>query len=175
MLRWLKRAAASDRMATTSHNLSDHDPTSVPSGAGLRFGLIISEWNREITDALRQGAIGTLVRYGVKQHDIVQVWVPGSFELPAGAQFLLEKQRLDGVICLGSIVRGETPHFEYVCQGTTQGIMDVGLKFSLPVIFGVLTDENMDQARARSGGEHGNKGIDCAVALLKMAAIRSDR
>ena len=162
-------------MATATHHLSEHDPTSVPSGAGLRFGVIISEWNREITDALRTGAVDTLVRYGVKPADIVQVWVPGSFELPAGAQFLLEQQELHGVICLGSIVRGETPHFEYVCQGTTQGIMDVGLKFSVPVIFGVLTDDTMEQARDRSGGRHGNKGIDCAVAALKMAAIKGLR
>ncbi len=162
-------------MATASHNLSEHDPASVPSGAGLRFGLVVSEWNREITDALRKGAIGTLIQYGVRPEDILEVWVPGSFELPLGAQFLLERQRLDGVICLGSIIRGETPHFEYVCQGTTKGIMDVSLKFSLPVIFGVLTDDNMEQAVARSGGKHGNKGIDCAIALLKMASIRSDR
>lgn len=159
-------------MATASHNLSNYDPTSVPSGAGLRFGVIVSEWNFAITDALRQGAIQTLLKHDVKAEDIVQVWVPGSFELPAGAQFLLEQQRLDGVICLGSIVRGETPHFDYVCQGTTQGIMDVGLKFSLPVIFGVLTDDTIEQARDRSGGRHGNKGIDCAVAVLKMAAIK---
>ncbi|MDQ3100543.1 MAG: 6,7-dimethyl-8-ribityllumazine synthase, partial [Bacteroidota bacterium] len=150
-------------MATASHHLSNYDPTSVPSGAGLRFGLIISEWNHEITNALRDGAFTTLVKHGVKEEDIIQVWVPGSFELPAGAQFLLEQQRLDGVICLGSIVRGETPHFEYVCQGTTHGIMDVGLKFSLPVIFGVLTDDTMEQANDRSGGRHGNKGVDCAV------------
>ena len=159
-------------MATASHNLSVYDPASVPNGAGLRFGLVVSEWNHEITDALRAGALSTLIKHGVKEQDIVQVWVPGSFELPLAAQILLEQQKLDGVICLGSIVRGETPHFEFVCQGTTQGIMEVGLKFSLPVIFGVLTDDNIDQARDRSGGRHGNKGVDCAVALLKMAAIK---
>jgi 6,7-dimethyl-8-ribityllumazine synthase len=160
-------------MATATHHLSHYDPASVPSGAGLRFGLVISEWNHEVTDALRLGAKDTLTRHGVREHDIIERWVPGSFELPAGAQFMLEQQRLDGVICLGSIIRGETPHFDYVCQGTTQGIMEVGLKFSLPVIFGVLTDDTMEQARDRSGGRHGNKGIDCAVAALKMAALKS--
>ena len=160
-------------MATAQHNLSIYDPTSVPSGAGLRFALVVSEWNHAITDALRQGARETLLRHGVNEADIVERWVPGSFELAAGAQFLLESGSLDGVICLGSVVRGETPHFDFVCQGTTQGIMAVGLKFSRPVIFGVLTDDTLQQAQDRSGGKHGNKGIDCAVAALKMAALRS--
>ena len=159
-------------MATATHNLSEHDPTSVPSGAGGRFALVVSEWNAEVTDALRKGAHETLLKYGVAEADIVERWVPGSFELAAGAQYLLERMELDGAICLGSIVRGETPHFDFVCQGTTQGIMTVGLTFSVPVIFGVLTDDTLQQAKDRSGGRHGNKGIDCAVAVLKMAALK---
>ncbi len=159
-------------MSTADHNLSHYDPSGVPSGAGRRFALVVSEWNHEITDALRRGAREILVKHGVAEVDIVECWVPGSFELAAGAQFLLERGGLHGVICLGSIVRGETPHFDYVCNGTTQGIMDVGLKFSVPVIFGVLTDDTMEQARDRSGGKHGNKGVDCAVAVLKMAAVK---
>ena len=172
-------------MSTADHNLSHYDPTGVPSGAGRRFALVVSEWNHEITDALRRGAHETLLKHGVAEVDIVERWVPGSFELAAGAQFMLERPytpayprvRRDGpfhaIICLGSIVRGETPHFDYVCQGTTQGIMDVGLKFSVPVIFGVLTDDSMEQARDRSGGKHGNKGVDCAVAALKMVALKA--
>lgn len=160
-------------MATAQHNLSEYDPTSVPSGAGRRFALVVSEWNREITDALRRGARETLIKHGVSEKDLLEAWVPGSFELAAGAQFVLEKGGLDGVICLGSIVRGETPHFDFVCQGATQGIMEVGLKFSLPVIFGVLTDNTIEQARERSGGKHGNKGVDCAIAVLKMAALKT--
>lgn len=159
-------------MATAEHHLSEYDPASVPSGAGRRFALVVSEWNREVTDALRLGARETLAKHGVADVDIVETWVPGSFELAAGAQYLLERGGLDGVICLGSVVRGETPHFDFVCQGTTQGIMEVGLKFSVPVIFGVLTDDTMQQARDRSGGRHGNKGVDCAVAVLKMAALK---
>lgn len=159
-------------MATAQHNLSHYDPTSVPSGAGRRFALVVSEWNVEITDALRKGATETLLKHGVSDGDIVEAWVPGSFELASGAQFLLEKGGLNGVICLGSVVRGETPHFDFVCQGATQGIMAVGLKFSVPVIFGLLTDDTIEQARDRSGGKHGNKGIDCAVAVLKMAALK---
>jgi len=159
-------------MATSEHNLSNYDPSGVPSGAGLKFALVVSEWNREVTDALRAGAKQTLLDHGVTGSDIVEAWVPGSFELAGGAQFLLEKGGLDGVICLGSVVRGETPHFDFVCQGATQGIMNVGLKFSLPVIFGLLTDDTLQQAKDRSGGKHGNKGVDCAVAVLKMAALK---
>ena len=113
------------------------------------------------------------VSSGEAEADIIERWVPGSFELAAGAQFILERGGFHGVLCLGSIVRGETPHFDYVCHGTTQGIMEVGLKFSVPVIFGVLTDDTMEQARDRSGGKHGNKGVDCAVAVLKMAALKA--
>lgn len=161
-------------MSTADKHLSQYDPAGVPSGAGRRFALVVSEWNLRITDALRQGARNTLLRHGVAEADIVERWVPGSFELAAGAQFLLERGGLHGVICLGSVVRGETPHFDYVCQGTTQGIMAVGLKFSVPVIFGVLTDDTLQQALDRSGGKHGNKGVDCAVAALKMAALYAE-
>lgn len=160
-------------MSTADKHLSTYDPATVPSGEGRRFALVVSEWNHEITDALRQGARETLLRHGVAEADLMEVWVPGSFELAAGAQFLLERGGLHGVVCLGSVVRGETPHFDFVCQGTTQGIMAVGLKFSVPVIFGVLTDDTMQQARDRSGGRHGNKGVDCAVAVLKMAALKA--
>lgn len=160
-------------MATALHNLSEYDPTSVPSGAGRRFALVVSEWNMQITDALRSGARETLLKHGVAPSDIKEVWVPGSFELAAGAQFLLERGGLHGVICLGSVVRGETPHFDFVCNGTTHGIMEVGLKFSVPVIFGVLTDDTMQQSIDRSGGKHGNKGVECAVAALKMAALKA--
>lgn len=161
-------------MSTAGKHLSHYDPSGVPSGAGRRFALVVSEWNAEVTDALRRGARETLLKHGVAESDIVERRVPGSFELAGGAQFLLERGGLHGVICLGSIVRGETPHFDYVCQGTTQGIMDVGLRFSVPVIFGVLTDDNQQQALDRSGGKHGNKGVDCAVAVLKMAELKAE-
>lgn len=160
-------------MSTAGHHLSSYDAAAVPSGSGRRFALVTAEWNLPITDALRSGARETLLKHGVLEADLIEAWVPGSFELPAGAQFLLEQGGLDGVICIGSVVRGETPHFDYVCQGTTQGVMEVGLKFSVPVIFCVLTDDTMEQAQARSGGVHGNKGIDCAVALLKMAELKA--
>lgn len=163
---------AQDIMSTADKHLSHYDPATVPSGAGHRFAIVVSEWNLEITDALRRGARETLLKHGVAEADLVEAWVPGSFELAMGAQVLIERGGFTAVICLGSIVRGETPHFDYVCQGTTQGIMAVGIKYNMPVIFGVLTDDNLEQARARSGGRHGNKGVDCAVAALKMAALK---
>ncbi len=161
-------------MATEQQRASVADASArVPPGTGLRFALVVSRWNQEITDALRQGARDTLLKHGVSGADIVEEWVPGSFELPAGAQFLLERGGLHGVICIGSVVRGETPHFDFVCQGVTQGVMTVGLKFSVPVIFCVLTDDTMAQARDRSGGRLGNKGVDCAEAVLHMAALKA--
>ncbi|MBS1569692.1 MAG: 6,7-dimethyl-8-ribityllumazine synthase [Bacteroidetes bacterium] len=157
-------------MATT--DLSKYDAAGVPKGTGLRLGLVVSEWNAEITGALRDGAVETLLKHGVSLKDITEEHVPGSFELALGAQLLLSHRTLDGVICIGSIVRGETPHFDFVSRATAQGIMDLGLKMNIPVIFCVLTDDNMEQARARSGGKHGNKGVEAAVALLKMAGLR---
>ncbi|MBL7962522.1 MAG: 6,7-dimethyl-8-ribityllumazine synthase [Flavobacteriales bacterium] len=160
-------------MATAAHHLSTYDPAGVPDGSPYRVALVVSEWNREITDSLRRAAQHTLLHHGVLKENLIEAWVPGSYELAAGAQFLLERGGLDGVICLGSVVRGETPHFDFVCQGATQGIMAVGLKFSVPVIFGVLTDDTLQQARDRSGGRHGNKGVDCAIACLKMMALKA--
>ena len=156
-------------MSTT--DLSKYNAAGVPKGTGLRLGLVVSEWNPEITGAMRDGAVETLLKHGVTLNNIREAAVPGSFELALGAQLLLEHHGLDGVICIGSVVRGETPHFDFVCQATAQGIMDVGLKTGKPAIFCVLTDDNMEQARARSGGKHGNKGVEAAVALLKMAAL----
>ena len=158
-------------MATAVRHLSSYDPQGVPSGKGRRIALVVSQWNERITHALQKGARETLLKHGVKASDIVEHPVPGSFELPGGAQFALRDKRIDAVICIGSVVRGETPHFDYVCQATAQGIMDVGLKHGRPVIFCVLTDDTMEQALERSGGRHGNKGVDCAVACLKMMAL----
>ncbi len=159
-------------MATATRHLSYYDPKGVPNGKGMRIALVISEWNREITDALREGARSTLLAHGVAAKNIVEAWVPGSFELAGGAQSLMRDRRIDGAICIGSIVKGETPHFDYVSQATAQGIMTVGLAHAKPVIFCVLTDNTLQQARDRSGGKHGNKGVDCAVACLKMVALR---
>lgn len=159
-------------MATVNQNLSDYDPDQVPSAAPFRFGIVVSEWNREITDALCEGAYSILTKHGATPENILVHRVPGSFELPLGAQFLLSSSGVDAVICLGSVVRGETAHFDYVCQAVSQGTKDVSLKFNKPVIFGVLTDDHIDQSRARSGGVHGNKGNEAAVAAIKMVALK---
>lgn len=159
-------------MATAGKDLSAYDAAGVPSGAGLRLGVVVSQWNTEITDALRDGAVETLLKHGVALRAIEEAQVPGSFELPLGAQLLLDARDLDGVICIGSVVRGETPHFDFVCNAVSQGIMELNLKTGKPVIFCVLTDNTIEQARDRSGGRHGNKGIECAVALLRMCALR---
>ena len=145
-------------------------------GARYKVGIVVSEWNREFTEAMMEGAKEVLLAAGVPEESIAVKWVPGSYELPLGAQMMLEsgKLNLDGVIAIGSIIKGETAHFDYVCSATSSGIMDVGLKTGKPVSFCVLTDDNEDQTRARSGGEHGNKGTEAAVVVLKMIALRSE-
>lgn len=158
-------------MATAGRDLSTYDATGVPSGAGLRLGLVVSQWNHEITGALRDGAMETLLKHGVSLRSIQEAHVPGSFELPLAAQWLIEQNALDGVMCIGSVIRGETPHFDFVCQAVSHGIMDLNLKTGKPVIFCVLTDNTIEQARDRSGGRHGNKGVECAIALLQMCDL----
>ena len=159
-------------MATVNNNLSEYDINSIPDASAMTFGIVVSEWNYKITSGLLQGALGALVKHGAKEENIHVHWVPGSFELPLAARSLYEITSVDGVICLGSVIRGETAHFDFVCQATSQGIMDVGLKSGKPTIFGVLTDDNIDQSIARSGGKHGNKGIEAAITAIKMLAFQ---
>ncbi|MCA0932086.1 6,7-dimethyl-8-ribityllumazine synthase [Lutimonas saemankumensis] len=158
-------------MATT--NLSLYDTDSIPDASGFRFGLVVSEWNPEITQKLYEGAVETLLRHGAKPGNIISVQVPGSFELIWGCKQLLEKNDLDAVIAIGNVIRGETEHFTFVCEGVTQGIKDLNIKYSAPTIFCVLTDNNKQQSVDRSGGKHGNKGVECAVAAIKMAELKS--
>jgi len=155
-------------MATEHHNLSEYKKEQVPNGADFKVGIVVSEWNQNITMNLLKGAKETLLENDVYEENIHVHFVPGTFELPLGSQLILENTYLDGLIAIGSVIQGETKHFDFVCHGTTQGIMDVGLKYNRPVIFCVLTDNNLQQALDRSGGKHGNKGIECAIALLKM-------
>ena len=156
-------------MATALSNLSEYDASKVPNCNGAKIGIVVSEWNEEITSNLAKGAIETLLKHGVDDEDIIVKHVPGTFELPLGAQLLLDNQEdLDAVICVGCVIQGQTKHFDFVCQGATQGIMDVGLNYAVPVGFCVLTDNTIEQSRARSGGEHGNKGVEAAVTVLKM-------
>lgn len=158
-------------MATEGTDLSRYKEQSVPDGSAWRIGIVVSAWNPEITTNLANGASQTLVKHGVKPENIQEFQVPGSFELPLGAQFLLEHGNVDAVIAVGSVVRGATAHFDFVCSSAAQGIKDVSLKFGKPVIFCVLTDDNIQQAQERSGGRLGNKGIESAVAALKMVGL----
>lgn len=136
------------------------------------IAIVQSKWNAEITDGLCSGALDILQKAGVQESNIKTLKVPGSYELPLGAQWAIEKHEVDAVICLGSVIRGETAHFDYVCQAVSQGVKDVSLEYNSPVIFGVLTDDNIEQSRARSGGEHGNKGTEAALTALEMLALR---
>jgi 6,7-dimethyl-8-ribityllumazine synthase len=158
-------------MATANKNLSEYNKDFVPNGADFKVGIVVSEWNEQITLNLLEGAKRALLDNGVKPNHIVVRFVPGAFELPLGAQFMLEQTDVDGIITIGSVIQGETKHFDFVCEGTTQGIMNVGLKYNKPVIFCVLTDNTLQQAIDRSGGKHGNKGIECAIACLKMIEL----
>tara|TARA_Y100000739_G_C20507255_1_gene417832 strand:+ start:173 stop:664 length:492 start_codon:yes stop_codon:yes gene_type:complete len=159
-------------MATKNKNLSSFDPKTIPSGRGKKIGLVISEWNTEITEGLKEGAVDVLEACGTSMTDILIEYVPGTFELPLGAQVLLESNKVDAVIAIGCVVRGETAHFDYVCQGVTQGIQEVSLRFSQPVMFCVLTDDTIQQSRDRSGGKYGNKGTEAAVGALKMLGLK---
>ncbi|WP_129716097.1 6,7-dimethyl-8-ribityllumazine synthase [Pedobacter sp. SYP-B3415] len=159
-------------MATQLKNLSDFSHTTVPSGADYRFGIVVAEWNAAITGSLYEGALKTLKAHGVSDDNITSVSVPGSFELTVGAELLLAKKpELDGVICLGCVIQGETRHFDFICDAVAQGLTNVGIKYSKPVIFGVLTTDNQEQAVDRSGGKHGNKGDEAAITALKMAEL----
>ncbi len=158
-------------MATASHNLSHFNAAEVPNAAALRIGLVVSEWNGEITENLYKGALDALVACGAKPQNLERWNVPGSFELPFGCKKMAETHDLDALIAIGAVIRGETKHFDYVCSATAQGIQSLNLQLPVPVIFCVLTDDTIDQSRARSGGKYGNKGTEAAVAAIKMALL----
>ncbi len=155
-------------MATGLKNLSDYNPESIPSGKDFHIGIVVSEWNDAITGSLLEGAIETLLLHQVDRNNISILTVPGSFELPSGAQTMFNKGIVDGVICLGCVIRGETSHFDFICDACANGVMRVALDNNKPCIFGVLTTENQQQALDRCGGKHGNKGIEAAITILKM-------
>lgn len=157
-------------MATALSNLSDFNPSEVPSGKGYKVAIVVAEWNQQITENLFLGAKEALVACGVEEEHILRSNVPGSFELVFGAKKALEQQ-VDAVIVIGSVIQGETKHFDFVCQGVTQGIVSLNLSSNRPIVFCVLTDNTLQQAIDRSGGQHGNKGVEAAVTALKMIAL----
>jgi len=156
-------------MATT--NLSYYDKTRIPNAKNLRFGILVSEWNKNITEGLFNGAKETLLENGVTDNNIIRWNVPGSFELIFGCKKMLQTQNIDAVIAIGTVIQGETKHFDFVCDAVSQGIKDLNIQFDIPTIFCVLTDDTMQQSIDRSGGKLGNKGVECAIAAIKMARL----
>lgn len=162
-------------MATEGKNLSAYDKNAMPNAEGFKIGLVVSEWNDDITENMYKGAVEVLIDNGVRTEDILRVNVPGSFELVYGAKRLQNPvHNLDAIIAIGSVIQGETKHFDFVCQGVSQGIKDLNVQGDVPVVFCVLTDDNKRQSLERSGGKHGNKGAEAGVVALKMAQLRKD-
>ncbi|WP_136467178.1 6,7-dimethyl-8-ribityllumazine synthase [Flagellimonas onchidii] len=158
-------------MATENKNLSAYDKTKIPNAKSLRFGIVVSEWNETVTEGLYKGALEALLDCGALLENIVRWNVPGSFELTFGCKKMISTQNVDVVIAIGSVIRGETSHFDFVCSAAAQGIKDLNVQYDVPVIFSVLTDDTMQQALDRSGGKHGNKGTEAAIAAIKMAML----
>jgi 6,7-dimethyl-8-ribityllumazine synthase len=155
-------------------DLSEYDFNSVPDAKDFKFGIVVSEWNWEVTGALARGTLDTLKKHGALGKNIVLKHVPGSFELTLGGQYFAEYTNVNAIILLGCVIQGETRHFDFICQSVTKGATDLNLKFGIPVIFGVLTTENQQQAIDRAGGKLGNKGDEAAITAIKMVALQRD-
>jgi 6,7-dimethyl-8-ribityllumazine synthase len=161
-------------VATSLKNLSAFDQDTIPNGAGFTIGIVVSEWNGHITSRLLEGAVETLMKADVKESALRIKHVPGAFELPLGAQWFAQDEQIDGIIVIGVVIQGETRHFDFVCSGTTQGIVDVTLKYNKPIGFCLLTDNTEQQSIDRAGGKHGNKGVEAAVTVLKMIGLKKN-
>jgi 6,7-dimethyl-8-ribityllumazine synthase len=159
-------------MATKHRNISREQR--LPSAEDMKFGIVVSEWNEQVTEALLSGCVRTLRESGCADHNIQIKYVPGSFELPLGAQFFAEYTDVDAVIVLGCVIQGETRHFDFVCQGVTEGITRLAIDWNMPVAFGVLTTNDMQQALDRAGGKYGNKGDEAAATAIKMVRIQME-
>jgi len=158
-------------MASNLKNLSDFSHIDVQNAQGLKIAIAVSQWNAEVTCSLLNGAVNGLVQNGASESDIKIIQVPGSYELISGADLLLRNKELDAVICLGCVIQGETRHFDFICDAVANGIAQVAIKYNKPVIFGVLTTDNLQQALDRAGGKHGNKGEEAAITAIQMAHI----
>ncbi len=159
-------------MATYLKNLSEYDFSTMPSAKGMRFGIVVAEWNSEITFAMCKGAKELLLKNGALESDIFIHTVPGSFELIAGSKWVAEQCNVDAVIAIGTIIQGETRHFDFICQGVAIGMSELNIKYDIPFIFGVLTTNNLEQAQDRAGGKHGNKGDEAAYTAIRMVAMK---
>ena len=159
-------------MASAAKNLSSYDPESIPSAKDMRFAIVVSEWNNDITFAMLEGARTTLIKNGANPNHILVDYVPGSFELTSGARMVAESGTFDAVICLGCVIRGKTPHFTYICTSVSYGLTQLNVNYDIPFIFGVLTTENHQQAKERAGGKYGNKGDEAAITAIKMVDLK---
>ncbi len=157
-------------MSSANSNLKNLDFNKIPSAKGLKFGIVVSKWNSHITDKLLDGCIDLLKTKDATDQNIKILYVPGSFELVYGCNSLIDKG-YDAIIAIGSVIRGETKHFDFICNATSNGIKDLNLLGKCPIIFCVLTDENIQQSIDRSGGKFGNKGVEAAIAAIEMALI----
>ena len=155
-------------MSSSTYSYTEDQTLPIPDASEMRFGVIVTEWNNHITDKLLQGTIEELEKNGVEENNITVKRVPGSFELVYAASQLAKFGHVNGIIILGCVIRGDTPHFDYICQGVTQGITQLNVRGDIPVIFGLLTVNNQEQAEERAGGKLGNKGKEFALTAIKM-------
>ena len=155
-------------MATSLKSLSEHSSKNIQDISSKKFGIIVSEWNEEVTESLYSGVIETLLQHGAKKENVIRKTVPGAFELSLASQWLAQVEEIDAVITLGCVIQGDTKHFDFICDAVAQGVTNVALKYDKPVIFGVLTPNTMQQALDRAGGKHGNKGDEAAITAIKM-------
>jgi 6,7-dimethyl-8-ribityllumazine synthase len=158
-------------MSSAHKNLSVFSTESLPDVSHKKFAIVVAEWNTDVTEKLYQGAYKTLIEAGADPNNIVRANVPGSFELSLGSQIYAQKTNIDAVIALGCVIQGETRHFDFICNAVAKGITDISLKYNKPVIFGVLTPNDQQQALDRAGGKHGNKGDEAAMTAIKMLAL----
>lgn len=158
----------------STKNLSNHTQQEIPNASRMTIGIVLSEWNPDITIPLFKGCLSTLKKYGVQEKNILTIKVPGSFELPGGANILMVTKKVDAIICIGCIIKGETKHADYISNAVANGLVQLSIKFNVPFIFGVLTPNNIQQAKDRSGGKLGNKGVEAAVTAIKMVAVKNE-
>ncbi|RLD43978.1 MAG: 6,7-dimethyl-8-ribityllumazine synthase [Bacteroidetes bacterium] len=160
-------------MASSLKNLSEYKDSAL-NVKGAKIGILISEWNDEITNAMAQGAIDIMIEKGIKEDDLYVKYVPGTYELAYAAQQMSQYKPVNAVICVGCVIQGETRHFDFISQASANAIADVALNNDIPVIFGVLTTDTLEQAQDRAGGKHGNKGIEAGITALKMISMERD-
>lgn len=160
-------------MASNLKNLSSYEEKDIPSAKELSFGIVVADWNSHITHKLHEGCIDTLIKHEAQEDNIHVLQVPGSFELPVGAKMLANRHRLDAVICIGCVIKGQTSHNEYINNAVATGLTNLGIASGLPVIFGVLTPNTEEQAMERAGGKYGNKGVEAAVTAIRMGSLKN--